>query len=380
VHKRWFVGLFFFVTLLPVAAMLVGFGKVGLVEENRSLAPVPGWDADKPLEHAARTADAWFSDHFGLRSVLIRLKTQIDYSVFGTSNRVHIGRNGWMFYRSVMDIEKPNVEAFLKTDETKVLDGIQAFATALDAKGIKLLLTVNLLADRVVPEQLPTSRPNLPQPPRIDALMSKMARLDKVSYVDATAILKKIETSRQTYHKTDFHWNDPAAFEVAQMIIERIGALDGRPPGTWRHRLEIEEKVFSGGIATYMPVVRNAQETGLFVKLTASEPVGISHRQKTGLFEWGMTVNPPQSALLPATVVVSNSFFDGMTRSGFYFYFNEMWRLRWGATTISDVANALPASTRYVVVQFIEVSIGQMKAFADTADIAKAVEIVGRRP
>jgi hypothetical protein len=377
-RKRLFVSLFFLIAILPLAANLAGFGAVGLVNENRNLAAAPSFGPMLSIEHATRSADAWFTDHFGLRSVLIRIKTQLDYTFFGTSSRVHIGHNGWMFYRSVMDVEKPNVEAYLKTDEAKVVNGIRAFAAALDGKGIKLLISINLLADRFVPEQLPSSRPNLPQPPRIDSLISKIATLENVSYIDATAIQKRL--GRSTFHKTDFHWNDPAAFEVAKEIVERIGVLDGRAPGTWRHALVIEEKVFSGGIATYMPVFRSAQESGLFVKLSASEPVGIRHIGATSSFEFGTIVEPPQPALLPTTVVVSNSFFDGMTRSGIYFYFNEMWRIRWANTTVSSIAKDLPPGTRYVLVQFIEVSLGAIKAFADDADIAKAVAIIGARP
>jgi SGNH hydrolase-like domain, acetyltransferase AlgX len=379
VHKRWFVGLFFLVTLLPVATMLVGLGKVGFVDENRRLAPVPGWEPGKTIEHAARTADAWFSDHFGLRSVLIRLKTQIDYSVFGTSNRVHIGRNGWMFYRTVMDIEKPGIEEYLKTNEAAVLRGVQAFATALDAKGIKLLLTVNLLADRFVPDQLPNARPNMPSPPRIDGLMAKLSTLNKVAYVDATAILKQVETTRSAFHRTDFHWNDPGAFDVARALVERIGVLDGRPPGLWRHQLAVEKKVFSGGVAAYMPVFRNAREDGLFVKPTSKDPPGLRNHFKIGLFEWGTTVEQARPELLPMTVVIGDSFVDGIMRSGFHSYFNGMWRLRWGEPAISEIAGALPVDTRYVVVQFIEVGRGALTKFADASDIAKAVEIIARR-
>src|SRR5690242_19550212 len=102
-----FVAAFFLMSVLPLVAMATGLSITSPVQENRTLAPPPRWSTPPDFTALTQQADRWFTDHFGLRSFFIRLKTQIDLSVFHTSNRVHIGSDGWMFYRSVMDVEKP---------------------------------------------------------------------------------------------------------------------------------------------------------------------------------------------------------------------------------------------------------------------------------
>src|SRR5438045_1353117 len=99
-----FIAVFFALTLLPLAQMGFDLPSAEPVEENRTLAPRPRPNWRDPFEWV-KESDAWFSDHFGFRSFLIRTKTQIDYSVFNTSSRIHIGAGNQLFYRSVMDVE-----------------------------------------------------------------------------------------------------------------------------------------------------------------------------------------------------------------------------------------------------------------------------------
>ena len=97
-----FILLFAALLFLPLVQMLTGVIPVAPVSENRSLAPAPGLAT--PLARIPHVANEWFNDHFGLRPLLIRLKTQIDYSVFKTSDRVLVGSDGWLFYRGALKI------------------------------------------------------------------------------------------------------------------------------------------------------------------------------------------------------------------------------------------------------------------------------------
>ncbi|MGH2198802.1 hypothetical protein ACQ1Z2_14755, partial [Enterococcus faecalis] len=85
-------------------------------------------DLSKGIEHFPRLANEWFNDHFGLRALLIKLKTQIDFSVFGTSDKVVVGRNGWLFYRAVISKEEPLVERLLSQGlEDRIVNGVRNF-------------------------------------------------------------------------------------------------------------------------------------------------------------------------------------------------------------------------------------------------------------
>ena len=101
---------FMFVLWLPIFQMVTGFFHLTVLDENRKLAPVPILKSWNTVSDSMRDAVKWFNDRYGFRDFLIRSKTQVDYSVFGMSTRVHIGQDGWLFYRSVMDVEKPNID------------------------------------------------------------------------------------------------------------------------------------------------------------------------------------------------------------------------------------------------------------------------------
>jgi hypothetical protein len=376
-----FIIVFFVLTLLPLAVTLAGISLVAPVDEKRKLAEPPKWQW--PVDSAAflRQATIWFDDNFGLRSLLIRLKTQIDLSVFSTSDRVYVGSGGQLFYRSVIDVEKPAIEHQLKLHEAAVLDGIRAFNDALLAKGIHTIFVVNLMSDRFIPETLPKTVPRQIASPRIDDFVTRLAAIPNLTFVDATSILKQEQAERPIFHKTDFHWNDPAAFGVASTIVERIANMEGRTEPVWEHGLEIETKTFSGGIASFLPVFFPPTETGLFVKKTWTDDPAVANSFKEGIFEYVRRVPQPDPKLLPTVVVVGDSFFDGITRSGFPIYFDNLYRARWNTKLkVSDIAAALPPDARYVVVQCIEVNMHALLAFADKADVALATDRIAARP
>src|SRR4051794_37583352 len=93
-----FAGLFIALLLLPTFQMLTGVVPIKALDENRNRAALP------PLAFADLLSQfpklqAWFQDHYGFRDVLIRANAQIDFSLFGVSNRVHVGQDGWLYYR-----------------------------------------------------------------------------------------------------------------------------------------------------------------------------------------------------------------------------------------------------------------------------------------
>ena len=375
-----FIATFFALCLLPLASAAMRVTIVEPVDENRKLAAAPAWGWPPDLTAVTQQAERWYSDHFALRSLLIRLKAQIDLSVFRTSDRVHIGSDGWLFYRSVMDTEKPSIEALLATREGDVLAGINAFGAELRAKGIELIIVQNLLADRFLQEKLPTSVPRLPSPPRYDHFLEHLAALPDISYLDSRAILRRLQHDRPIFHKTDFHWNDPAAFEVARALVDAISRLEHRTQSVWTHQLEIETKPMSGWIARFMPVFRLPSEAALFVKPTWQHAPGYAPAFNEGAFEYVARVATPNQALLRPTVVYGDSFFDGVMRSGFEIYFQTLYRARVKPDIkLSRIAGSLPADTRYLVIQCIEVTSALLLAFADKADLAVATQMIRSR-
>jgi hypothetical protein len=329
-----------------------------------------------------RVANEWFSDHFGLRPLLIRLKTQIDYSLFRTSDRVLVGSDGWLFYRSTVNIEPPAVETMLAGPaEERIVRGMREFSDALEKSGIHTVLIVNMTSDRFYSDKLPAAAVRRPAHPRIDDLVEKMRTLPHVKYIDSFSILQAAKASRPVFHKTDFHWNDPAAFLVAKAAVDAMSNSEGLPQSAWSHPLEIELSPLSGGIASFMPLFLPPSEKALMVKPTYKWGPDIKQGSNVGIFESVTTTTPGTPGFLPSAVFIGDSFLDGMVRAGLQSPFVSTARVRWKSDTkLSVIAANLPADARWCLVEFIEVNLGAMGAFADLDDVAKATEILKNRP
>lgn len=340
---------------LPMVQMVSGVIPLPALDENRNLAPAPvlkSWDG---LDEYAHEAVNWFNDHFGFRDFLIRLKTQIDYSVFGMSTRIHIGDDGWLFYRSVLDIQQPHFERTLRTDADAVVEGTRRLADALAARGVQLVLMVAPMKNVFYANHLPGTAPKLPEPRQIDLLQDRFRSMKEIVFLDTNAILRETMKTRHVFHRTDFHWNDPAAFEVTKSLVNQLGKLEGRTEPVWNHEIEVEERVQSGGEATFMPIFFPPTETGLFVKPNWTQPP-YDYTDKQAPFEWVYAMKEPPVRQLPPMVVLGDSFFDGMLRSGILPQFSKIYRARWSATMLQELVDNLPPDTRYLFVEFIEVS------------------------
>jgi len=373
-----FVAIFFGMTALPLAVMLAPISVLAPVPENRQLAPPPSWswpglsDA-RPI----REASTWFDDHFGLRSLLIRAKTQIDYSVFDTSSRVHLGKDGQLFPRGAIDLEKPLVDQYLRAHEADVLDSFRALAGALNARGIRLMVIINLMSDRYLADKLPATVPHFPEPRAIDGFLAKLAATPGLTYIDADAILRREQAQGPIFHKTDFHWNDAGAFGVAREVIDVMSRSEGRP-SPWVRPPRFTTQPFSGGLATFMPLFFPPSEEGVFAegppRVSAGTHTPLTPELRDSLWQAHVTNSGP--GLLPPLFVFGDSFADQLERAGLTAYVRDYHRV-WkpgDASTVSAVAAVIPPETRYAVFQFIEVSYWSFVSLANKKDVALAVE------
>lgn len=378
-RARIFVLIFAALIFLPLLHMTTGIVPVAPVSENRSLATAPS--RATPLEHVPRVANEWFNDHFGLRPLLIRLKTQIDYNLFGTSDRVLVGKDGWLFYRSTVNVEPPVVEALLSGPaEERIVRGMRDFSDALEQAGIHTILIVNMMSDRFYGDKLPAAALRRPAQPRIDHLVAKLRALPNVKFIDSFAILRAAMSARPVFHKTDFHWNDPAAFLVAKAAVDAMSVREDFPKSAWSHPLEIQTMPLSGGIASFMPLFLPPSEDALMVKPNYRWGPDLKQQSHVGLFESLTATTPGASGFLPPAIFVGDSFLDGMIRAGLQSPFVSTARIRWNdGVKLSVIAANLPVDARWMLIEFIEVQLGAMNAFADVDDVAKAVEILRKR-
>jgi len=153
----------------------------------------------------------------------------------------------WMF-------KNQQIELTLRKDADAIIEGTRKLATDLSARGVKLVIIVAPMKDVYYSVHLPNTAKKLPDPRQVELLQDRFRAMKEIIFIDSEAILKETAKQRTVFHKTDFHWNDPAAFEVARTLVNEIGKFENLPSPVWEHKLEIEEQPLSGGEASFMPI------------------------------------------------------------------------------------------------------------------------------
>jgi hypothetical protein len=355
------IGAFLLMLMLPLLQMTFVIVKVPLLDENRTRAPAPQWNDLAHPSNFTTKAQQWFRDHYGFRDILIRLQTQIEYSVFGFSDRIHIGRDGWLFYRSVIDREEPAVEAMTDAQLDHTVASFARLRDWLAARDIRLVVITNQMKDRFYPEFLPYTAKQARSRHRFDDFRARMRGLPGITYIDTTPPLLKLKQQRLIFHKTDFHWNDPAAFVIAGELVDTIAALDHRPLPFWHNVLDLQQLNFSGGQARFMPLFKSPHEQGLFVRPNWPD-AHLTTVTNMKPFEW--ITHAPGDNLLPPTVVFADSFFDGMMRSGLANYFQSLALARRNQAQMDAALRAIPSGTKFFILQFIEVALPQFRTLS----------------
>jgi len=349
--KLFFVILFFFLLLLPSIQNATGLVSIKPVEESRRKAEMPNPAVKNFLSdrgNMGRQLLSWYDDRYGFRDLLIKLKTQIDYSVFSKSDRIHIGQDGWLYYRNVLDNQKPQVERQPTAAIQDYYEKLRSLSRYLRERGITMVVLRMPLKDVIYPEFLPATVPCYPEQRNADLLSKLLNSSEDIIGIDVTAKLKALKPSLQIFHKTDFHWTDPAGFHIARDLVNLLYRLEGNQGTLWNHELRIVRMQLSGGQAREMPLLKSPEEVSIFNEKTW-EDTTIYQKGTPPLREILRSKTEVRGPLLPITVIKGNSFFDALLRSGFPNYFSELYIC--DSNDFTDVIRNLPKGCKYLIVQ-----------------------------
>ncbi len=353
--------LFGLILIAPVTLTLTDTELTKPLEENRLREKFPDMASCDlmQVDECFRRVDTWFNDNYRPRDLLTKLKTQIDYSVFSTSDKVHIGPDGWLFYRSTMDVQKVAAERLPQPQFEKLLTDLDALERYLENRNIQLIVLPIPLKDAVYAEYLPSSIPNLPESSRYQQLRKWLATHDSIITIDAYDHLINRKQEARAFHKTDFHWNDPAGFLFAEKLVNKLwGFQTGESTALWAQELTMEERVTSGGQANFLPLLVTPKEHGLFLDVTWQSAKG-KHTYNAANKFWSYTYDGTgdERSVLGGVVVMGDSFFDAMHRSGVDSYFSSVHRSSVQPAQFPEIYSKIPHGTRYFIFEFIESSI-----------------------
>ena len=214
--------LFVVVISLPLAANLAGVDGADPGAENRELAT---WKDG---------VSAWFGDHFGFRSRLVRWYGESRLFGFGVSpsTAVIAGRDGWFFYADDKAVEDyANTE--LMTDEA-IANWRAAVLRAknwLDARKIGYVFTIAPDKHVMYSDMFAPTIVRIHDMSRADQLFSALQ--DTALAVDPRPALFAAKQAERLYQQTDTHWNDRGALIAYQQIINAVRVRVPSTPPAW---------------------------------------------------------------------------------------------------------------------------------------------------
>lgn len=221
--EDWVTIVLFLVALaLPLPLSLRGDLQYVSQDEKRPLAPPPDPSLRGDLiDSFPRQFDAWYADHFGLRRSLLAAYHETRFDLFRASptERVVVGKEGWLFSRASLDEMQPLDEDALGLWATE----LTARAAALGERGTRYLFVA-------VPDKADVFEEHLPAPhaarkataSRIDAFCEEMATRTEAEILGLRPILREAKQGERSYSVYGTHWNSVGAHVGYEEIVERL--------------------------------------------------------------------------------------------------------------------------------------------------------------
>ena len=298
--NRLLTALFVLVISLPLAANLAGVDGADPGAENRELAT---WKDG---------VSAWFDDHFGFRSTLVRWygETRLFGLGVSPSAAVVVGRDGWFFYADDKAVEDyANVELLTDAGLANWREAVLRASRWLQSRKIAYIFTVAPDKHTIYAEEFATTIARIHDMSRADQLYSALQGTGLA--VDARPALFNAKQQERIYQQTDTHWNDRGALVAYQQIINAVRVrVPATPPAWTRSDFTPTERALEGmDLAGMMGLTRVLREVDLALVPTRPrrarvvEPVGA-----TPTDEEGRLVTEIDDPSLPRAVIFRDSF------------------------------------------------------------------------
>ena len=298
---------------LPLAANLAGRDGADAAAENRELAAFPhlaaSWSA---IAAFGPQLGAWFDDHFGFRSTLVRWNAESRLFLLGVSPTPTVvkGRDGWFFYGDDKSIEDyTNAEPMTAEAVANWRQAILRASKWLRARGIAYVFTIAPDKHVVYDEEMPSTLSRITEISRTDQLYTALQ--DTGLAVDVRRPLEEAKREERIYQQTDTHWNDRGAFVAYQRIVGAVRARVPTTPPAWsRGNFQpVERRVAAMDLAAMMGLKRVLEETDLVLvprrqrRARVVEPPGAAPTA-----EEGTLITEIDDPSLPRAVVFRDSF------------------------------------------------------------------------
>ncbi|CAN7396679.1 hypothetical protein LJR225_002506 [Phenylobacterium sp. LjRoot225] len=217
--------------LLPIAV------SEPRVDENRKLAKVPPaprtWSA---LAAWPAAMDAYVADNFPARKQLIAALNYLRYRVgVSGSDRVLIGRDGWLFYEGGDHFAPArNVPAFSDADARLWLQELAGRTEWLKARGVSYLVLAGPDKEVIESQHAPAwyDGPDLNRPALLLTRLNATAQAGAIVY-PGPVLQQQARWGLEVYNPYETHWTGLGAYVAYVQVMQRLaaeGVTDGPRP------------------------------------------------------------------------------------------------------------------------------------------------------
>ena len=203
--------------------------KPPAIQENRVLAPAPAWpERPQDFREFRQAADAYVADHFPARPHLIGFLNfvRMRAGVSG-SDRVIIGRDGWLFYDDGSHMGAARNDPRMTEADTRAwLTTVAGRTEAARAQGAGYLIVSPPVKEAVYPDQAPAWFPG-PAPDRPAASLPRLGRASgagEVLYL-GPQIAAATKAGQLTYSRNDTHWTGYGAYAGYVALMGRLKSM-----------------------------------------------------------------------------------------------------------------------------------------------------------
>jgi len=376
---RLIVGVFLGLLALPLAQAIHPLIATAPIDEKRVPRPFPRVSefCDRTDDALASKLNGWFDDRIGFRDFMIRLKNQIDYSVFGTSAKVLIGRDGWLYHRGTLDakVETERASQIKLREIEGFFDWLQAYAADRD-----MLLVVVSYPDKatIYPNEMGPSFPTFREPRKYELVRAYLRNKPGLLYIDAEPILREESRRHRVFYQTDVHTAFFGNIAMTHAVVDRIADALGRSDVYWNEHFSTRRYPFTIGseshfIPLFTPLGEEIdaaidqyelfRDTADTLWIAPTEKVHVPGIGEQPVFDWLVRAPPGKEAgRLPPAALFGNSFSDSYFGLGIQRYFVEIRRAR---TEIRGIQTGrgnrllpylatMPAHVKILIYQYFE--------------------------
>ena len=316
-YRRYWFAVALVVLTVPMCVQAIQPRAMKSFAEGRLLAEPPRWPRSyHDLAPAAAQLRSFLDDHFGLRDVLIKANALMRYSLHSTDSPwVTIGRHGWLFFTGDSDIEQSAGLLIRKAAIERFADFAAALYAEMRRHNVAFIVASPPNSATIQRKYLPAWAASVPPLTEYDLILKALAQRG-VPAVDLRPALFAEQRRRQTYQRTDTHWNELGALIGYDTVVRALGRKDWAIDPDRVFKGDAERA--GGDLARMLGFGGMLREIVPILDLSSYSPPRLQV-EDTDRFAAFATGRPG-----PVVVVVGNSFTHGFWQNYFSLHVSQL--------------------------------------------------------